>query len=165
MSRGFVTQMLSQQNTRPLEWSRAHYLQRMPQADLVGRQDRLTQVALQPIDDVERTPIAACQHDRVSFRPVDAAPDIEGGLRIEQSDLEIANEPQRLLGEDLDAVGFKKCRDALVDRSAPRRAEDDLFDGKRTQRLEQRRRGRGGRLAACRAYAFDQFLIVAGAIA
>jgi hypothetical protein len=63
---------------------------------------------------------------------------IEGGLRIEESDLEIADEPQRFLREDFDSVCFKKRRDRLVDRSAPRSAEYDLLDRKHMQRLKQR---------------------------
>src|SRR5580692_7598094 len=120
---------------------------------------------LQPIDDAKGTPVAACQHDRVRLRPVRAAPDIVGGLRIEEADLEIAGQPQRLLSEDFDSIGFDESRDALVNRSAPRRAEDDSFDAKHMQRFEERGRGGGGRLAAGRAYALDEFLVVANAVA
>jgi citrate synthase len=42
MSRGLVAEMLAQQNTRPIERPRAHYLQRMPEADLVRGQDGLS---------------------------------------------------------------------------------------------------------------------------
>src|SRR5580700_3826022 len=120
---------------------------------------------LQPVDDAKRTPVAARQHDRVGFRPAHAAPDVVGGLRIEESDFEIADQAQRLLSEDFDSVCFDERCDGLVDRSAPRRAEYDLFDGKHMQRFEERGRGRGGRLAACRGYALDEFLVVANAVA
>src|SRR5580692_7386229 len=137
----------------------------MPQTDLVRRQHWFSQITLQPIDDAKRTPIAARQHDRVGFRHVYTAADIVGGLRIEETDLEIADQSQRLLREDFDSVCCDERRDALVDRSAPRRAEYDLFDGKHMERFKQRGRGRGGRLAACRAYSLDEFLVVANAVA
>src|SRR4029077_2825069 len=108
------------------------------------------------IDDAKRTPVAARQHDRVGIRPADAAPDVVGGLRIEETDVEIAGQAERLLREDFDAVCFDEGCDALVDRSAPRRAEHDLFDGKHTERFKERGRGRGGRLAAGRAYPLDE---------
>ena len=65
----------------------------------------------------------------------------------------------------LSSICFDERRDGLVDRSTPWRAEYDLFDGKHMERFEERGRGRGGRLAACRGYSLDEFLVVADAVA
>jgi len=49
-------------------------------------------------------------HDRIGSRPVDAVPDILGGFRIEEADLEFAGQPQRLLSEDFDSICFdERC--------------------------------------------------------
>ena len=97
-------QVLPQQNAKLVQRPRAHHFERVPQPDLVGRQHWFSQIVLQPIDNVKRTPVAARQHHRVGFRRVHAAPDIIGGLRIEEADIEIAGQPQRLLREDFDTV-------------------------------------------------------------
>src|SRR5579862_9092077 len=128
--RSFAAQMPSQQNTEPVERPRAHHLQRVPKADLVRRQDGFTQIVLKPIDDVKRTPVATSQHHRVRVGRVHLAPNIEGGLWIEESDLEIADQPEPLLREDFDSVCFKERCDSLVHCSAPRGTKHDSFDGK-----------------------------------
>ncbi len=124
------------------------YLQRVPQADLVRCQYRLAQIALQPLDDGKRAPVAARQHDSVGLRSIDAASDIVGGLGIEQADVQIVDEAQRCRRHHVKAIRFDKRRCGAVDGVAPGCAEHDGFGGQRTQRFEQRGGGCGCGLAA-----------------
>jgi hypothetical protein len=127
MSHGFVTEMLTQQSTGPVKRPRAHHFEGMPKADLVCRQDGFSQIGLQPIDDAKRTPVATSQHDSVGVRPVHAAPDIEGGLRIEQADLEIAEATLRLMRCNKMGAAILRPIQPDVD-FATQRAEVDRLD-------------------------------------
>src|ERR1019366_10408349 len=41
-----------------------------PDADAIGRQNRLADILLKALDDTHRPPIATCQQERISIRPV-----------------------------------------------------------------------------------------------
>jgi hypothetical protein len=66
--------MVAQQYAKSGQRSAADHLQRMPQADLIGRQHRLAQIALQRVDDgkgvqLPQASITALASGRSARRP------------------------------------------------------------------------------------------------
>ena len=93
--------MFARQSAEPFERLGADDFQCVPQTHLVRGEHRLAEIALQPVDRGKRAPVAAGQHHRVGAGLVDTASNLIGSLRIEQTDIEIADEAERLLRQDL----------------------------------------------------------------
>ena len=111
--------MLAQQHAEPGQRRRAQHLERVPQGHLVRREHRLAQLALEPLDGGKRAPVAAGEHHGIGVRPIEAAREVIGRLRIEQADLEVAHEAERALRQHLAPVRFDEGRGRPVDRLNP----------------------------------------------